>query len=278
LLTAAQAEAPIGVFDSGVGGLSVLRALRTQLPQENFVYLSDAAHAPYGERTDEYVTVRALRVAEYLVEQLGVKALVVACNTATAAAVHILRERWPVLPVVGIEPALKPAAAASQTKRVGVMATRGTLQSAKFKVLLDTLQGQAQFVVQPCDGLAAAIENGDDRTTHLLCKTYVRALGNFGRQPGQLDQLVLGCTHYPLVGEMLQNLVGPAVTLVEAGAPVSLQTRRVLAQAGLLRRQSGGSGTTRLLSTGTSQALEGNAARWLSLDGVVESVQTGSAR
>ena len=269
----ARAGAPIGVFDSGVGGLSVLRALRVQLPQEDFVYLSDAAHAPYGERTDDYVSTRALRVADYLITQHGVKALVVACNTATAAAIQVLRARWPTLPIVGIEPALKPAAAASQTKRVGVMATRSTLQSAKFKTLLDSLQGQAEFVVQACDGLAAAIENGDDKTTQALCETFVRAMGNFGRQPGQMDQLVLGCTHYPLVSDVLQSLVGAGVDLLEAGAPVSLQTRRVLSQADLLFAD-GAAGTTRLLSTGTAEALSGNALRWLGMDRVVEGVQT----
>ena len=271
--SASQAVAAIGVFDSGVGGLSVLRALRAQLPRENFVYLSDAAHAPYGERTDDYVSARALRVADYLITQHGVKALVVACNTATAAAIQVLRARWPTLPIVGIEPALKPAAAASQTKRVGVMATRSTLQSAKFKTLLDSLQGQAEFVVQACDGLAAAIENGDDKTTQALCETYVRAMGDFGRQAGQMDQLVLGCTHYPLVSDVLQSLVGAGVDLLEAGAPVSLQTRRVLSQADLLFAGAA-VGTTRLLSTGTAEALSGNALRWLGLDRVVEGVPT----
>ena len=277
MIRATPAAAPIGVFDSGVGGLSVLRALRAQLPQEDFVYLSDAAHAPYGERTDEYVTARALRVADYLVAQRGVKSLVIACNTATAAAIQVLRARWPDLPIVGIEPALKPAATASQTKRVGVLATRSTLQSAKFKTLLDGLQSQAQFVVQACDGLAAAIETGDEQMTRSLCKTYVNALGDFGRHPGGVDQLVLGCTHYPLISGFLQSLVGPTVDLVDAGAPVSLQTRRVLAQAQLLSGNLA-AGRTQLLSTGATEALGGNARRWLGLDAVVESVQTDSVR
>jgi len=269
----APATAPIGVFDSGVGGLSVLRALRAELPQENFVYLSDAAHAPYGERSDDYVGARALRVADYLVAQQGVKALVVACNTATAAAIHTLRARWPALPIVGIEPALKPAAAASQTKVVGVMATRGTLQSTKFKALLDKLRGQAQFVLQACDGLAAAIENGDAGTAQTLCARYVRAMGSFGHAQGQIDHLVLGCTHYPLVESLLQTLVGPHTTLLEAGPPVSQQTGRVLAQAGLLL-PPGAIGTVQLLSTGNTAELGGSALRWLGLDGAVASAQT----
>ncbi len=269
----ARAAAPIGVFDSGVGGLSVLRALRAELPQENFVYLSDAAHAPYGERTDDYVSARALRVTEYLVAQQGVKALVVACNTATAAAIHTLRAHWPGMPVVGIEPALKPAAAASQTKVVGVMATRTTLGSAKFKALLDKLQGQAQFVLQACDGLAAAIENGDADTAQTLCARYVQAMGGFGLTDGQMDHLVLGCTHYPLVESLLQTLVGPHTTLLEAGPPVSQQTRRVLAQAGLLL-PPGVAGAVRLLSTGSTAELGGNAQRWLGLNGEVTRAQT----
>lgn len=268
----AHAAAPIGVFDSGVGGLSVLRALRAELPQEDFVYLSDAAHAPYGERTDDYVNARALRVADYLVAQHSVKTLVVACNTATAAAIHTLRERWPSLPIVGVEPALKPAAAASRTKVVGVMATRSTLQSAKFKTLLDKLQGQARFVLQACDGLAGAIESGEAGTAEVLCARYVQAMGGFGAMDGQIDQLVLGCTHYPLVGDLLQNLVGPHTTLLEAGPPVSQQTRRVLDQAGLLLPQ-GIAGTTRLLSTGNTAALGGSALRWLGLGMPVVSAQ-----
>ena len=269
----ARAAAPIGVFDSGVGGLSVLRALRAELPQENFVYLSDAAHAPYGERTDDYVSARALRVAEYLVAQQGVKALVVACNTATAAAIQTLRAHWPGMPVVGIEPALKPAAAASQTKVVGVMATRTTLGSAKFKALLDKLQGQAQFVLQACDGLAAAIETGDADTAQTLCARYVQAMGGFGLTDGQMDHLVLGCTHYPLVESLLQTLVGPHTTLLEAGPPVSQQTRRVLAQAGLLL-PPGVAGAVRLLSTGSTAQLGDNAQRWLGLNGEVTRAQT----
>ena len=269
----ARAAAPIGVFDSGVGGLSVLRALRAELPQEHFVYLSDAAHAPYGERTDDYVSARALRVTEYLVAQQGVKALVVACNTATAAAIHTLRAHWPGMPVVGIEPALKPAAAASQTKVVGVMATRTTLGSAKFKALLDKLQGQAQFVLQACDGLAAAIETGDADTAQTLCARYVQAMGGFGLTDGQMDHLVLGCTHYPLVESLLQTLVGPHTTLLEAGPPVSQQTRRVLAQAGLLL-PPGVAGAVRLLSTGSTAELGGNAQRWLGLNGEVTRAQT----
>jgi hypothetical protein len=150
--------APIGVFDSGVGGLSVLRALQAELPHERFVYLADNGHAPYGERGDAFVAARTHAIAGHLRRAHGIKALVVACNTATAAAIHEARASHPGLPVVGVEPALKPAVAATRTGRVGVVATRGTLASGKFGRLLDSLRSQAEFIVQPCDGLAHAIE------------------------------------------------------------------------------------------------------------------------
>ena len=130
------AQQPIGVFDSGVGGLSVLQALRAELPLERFVYLADSGHAPYGERGDAYVAARTHAISDFLCAQHHIKALVVACNTATAAAIHEARARHPQLPLVGVEPALKPAVAATRTGRIGVMATRGTLASAKFAQLL----------------------------------------------------------------------------------------------------------------------------------------------
>ena len=136
-----QASQPIGVFDSGVGGLSVLRALRAELPQEHFVYFADSGHAPYGERDTAQVLARARAITTELLERHDIKALVIACNTATAVAIHLIRAEHPGLPIIGVEPALKPAAALTRTRRVGVMATRGTLESAKFAALLDSLCG-----------------------------------------------------------------------------------------------------------------------------------------
>ena len=133
---------PIGVFDSGVGGLSILKALRAELPGEDFVYLADNAHAPYGERVDDYVADRSRAVLRRLIEDHQVKMMVVACNTATAAAIHLLRDEFPQLPLVGVEPALKPAVASSRTRRIGVLATRGTLSSGKFAALHDSLKGR----------------------------------------------------------------------------------------------------------------------------------------
>lgn len=265
----------IGVFDSGVGGLSVLRALQAELPYERFVYLADQGHAPYGEREDTYIVHRALTIVDHLIAQHRVKAVVVACNTATATAIQRLRETHPDLPIVGIEPALKPAVALSTTRRIGVMATRGTLQSAKFRGLLERLAGQADFVLQPCDGLADAIERSDAVQTEAVCARSVGAMGPFGTQAGGIDTLVLGCTHYPFAGEVLRSLVGQHVQMLEGGAPVARQTRRVLEQRGWLAAASDTNAvpSARLVigSTGNAALLQSAAQRWLARDDSVAS-------
>jgi len=258
-----NADRPIGVFDSGVGGLSVLRALRAELPHEDFVYFSDAGSAPYGERGDDFVAARSRAVAQQLVEEHGIKAMVVACNTATAAAVHELRAAHPGMPVVGVEPALKPAAALTRTGRVAVFATRGTLASAKFRALHERLRGQADFVLQPCDGLAAAIEAGDEEQAGQLCRRYATAAGAFGHAPGEIDTLVLGCTHYPFAAEAFRAATAPDVEQVETGVPVARQTHRLLAAAGLLR--GAGGGRVDWHTTGAPEPLRAAAARWLGL-------------
>ena len=252
---------PIGVFDSGVGGLSILRALRAELPAEHFTYLADSGFAPYGERDDSFVVERARAVAQRLLDEHAIKALVIACNTATAAAIHLLREELPGLPIVGVEPALKPALALTRTGRIGVMATRGTLASTKFAALHQALHGQANFVLQPCDGLADAIESHDSAGIAALCARYTGAMGRFGSEDGAIDTLVLGCTHYPFAQRHLQELVGDAVQLVETGEPVARQTRRLLEAAGMLK--SAGAGSVSLQSTGDLAALERSASRWL---------------
>lgn len=258
-----QSGSPIGVFDSGVGGLSVLRALRAELPHEDFVYFSDAGHAPYGEKGEPFVSARSLAIAADLLQGHAIKALVVACNTATAAAVQQLRERHAPLPVVGVEPALKPAAASTKTGRVAVLATRGTLASAKFRALQASLAGQADFVLQPCDGLAAAIEADDQAQVAALCRRYTLETCCFGTAPGEIDTLVLGCTHYPFAAEVFRGLLGPAVRLVETGEPVARQTRRLLEADAALR--TAGGGRVEWITTGSEAALRGAAKRWLGL-------------
>ena len=259
----ADADRPVGVFDSGVGGLSVFKALRAQLPAESFVYLADAGFAPYGERGDAFVIERTRAVVRKLCEEHAIKALVIACNTATAAAVHLVRTEHPDLPLVGVEPALKPAVALSKTGRIGVMGTRVTMTSAKLRALHDSLKGQAEFILQPCDGLADAIQNHDAARIRALCAQYTQAIGPFGKQAGQVDTLVLGCTHYAFAWDTLQALV-PDVSLIETGGPVARQTRRLLQAAGQLQPGEV-PGRVTLLTTGSQEALEAAAQRWLNL-------------
>ena len=267
---------PIGVFDSGIGGLSVLQALQAALPHEHFVYLADSAHAPYGEKSDLYVRQRTHTIAQYLIERYDIKALVVACNTATAAAIHELRQQHPQLPLVGLEPALKPAARMTRTGRVGVMATRGTVESDKFARLLASLQDQASFEVCACNGLALAIEQTTLPSRHSsaqaqvsqLLAQYTRSLGQFGQEQGQIDTLVLGCTHYVFAQTELQKLVGSDVQLVSTAEPVARQTGRLLQAHQLLRHEPAPlsiAARVELLTTGDLGGLQAAAARWLEL-------------
>ncbi len=245
------------MFDSSIGGLSVLRALRAELPHEDFVYIDDSGHAPYGERGEAHALTRSRAIAHGL-RAHDAKALVIACNTATAAAIASLRAEHPAWAIVGVEPALKPAVAASPGGRIGVMATRGTLASAKFASLLASLEGQARFVLQACDGLAESIDRiaatGDRSAAEALCRHHLKTLGT-------IDTLVLGCTHYVLVHDLLAGLLGPQVTIVSNGAPVARQTRRVLSQAGLLK--TGGPGTLRFATTGEVHGLRAALRHWL---------------
>lgn len=252
---------PIGVFDSGVGGLSILRALRRELPEENFVYFSDAGNAPYGERAQSFVVERSRVIARRLLDEHQVKALVVACNTATAAAVHLLREEFKKVPIVGVEPALKPAAAVTRTGRVAVFATASTISSVRFKALYSALKQEVRFALQPCDGLAVAIEAHDHQRVRELCQLYARSAGEFGGRPGQIDTLVLGCTHYAFACRELEESVGPSVRLLETGPPVALQTRRMLEALGIL--SDAGGAQVSLVTSGSEHALQQAALRWL---------------
>jgi glutamate racemase len=266
---------PIGVFDSGIGGLSVLQALQKELPHERFVYLADNAHAPYGEKSEAFIRQRSHAIAQYLLTKQHIKALVVACNTATAAAIHELRARHPTLPLVGLEPALKPALALSHTRHIGVMATRGTVGSDKFARLLASVQNEAVFEVQACNGLALAIEQSTlpDQAQHAqaqiahLLQTYTQAMGRFGSAIGEIDTLVLGCTHYVFVEQDLRRLLGSEVQLVSTGEPVARQTHRLLAVAEMLNHEKthGAAMPVRLLTTGDLQGLQAAAKRWLGL-------------
>ena len=277
-MTSPPAARPIGVFDSGIGGLSVLQALRHELPHEDFIYLADSGNAPYGdEKGEAFVQERTLAIARWLLQQHHIKALVVACNTATAAAVERLRASLPDLPAIGVEPALKPAAARSQTHHVGVLATRGTVGSARFERLREQHSAHTRFAVQACDGLARAIEQSTEEPLpalesaakiRALCAQYTGALGPFGLKTGDIDTLVLGCTHYVFVADELRSLVGPQVRLIETGEPVARQTRRLLHKDALLTPEDSiaeAPASIRLLTTGALAPLQAAAERWLQL-------------
>ena len=267
----------IGVFDSGVGGLSVLRALRAELPLESFIYIGDNGHSPYGERDDAHVIGRAIAITHYLIEQHDIKALVVACNTATAAAIGLLRQRFDSLPIIGIEPALKPASKTSKTHRIGVIATAGTIGSEKFRGLLNSNAGSAEFVLQPCAGLATAIESNDSLTIDVLCKKYANEMGTFGTAPGQIDTLVLGCTHYPFASDALKRAIGSDVDLIDGGAPVAAHTRRLLEKLGRLENSDETTEarmpSIQYLSTGNAEMLRQAIQRWFGEDASVTELE-----
>lgn len=271
-------HAPIGVFDSGIGGLSVLQSLLAALPHERFVYLADNGHAPYGEKTDLFVRQRSHAIAQHLIEHHRIKALVVACNTATAAAIHELRTQYPKLVLIGVEPALKPAAHSTRTGRVGVMATKGTVGSEKFQRLLASMDPDIRFEVKACNGLALAIEQSTlpahtqeaQAQVSRLLEQYVHELGAFGTAPGHMDTLVLGCTHYVFAQDELQQRVGPDVRLISTGEPVARHTQHLLEAAGLLNPQAAPNhahGRVTLYTTGDLTGLKAAAQRWLQLPG-----------
>jgi len=257
----------VGVFDSGVGGLSVLRALLAELPDTRFVYVADSANAPYGEREAAHVRGRTAGITAWLREAHAINALVVACNTATACAIDALREQHPGLPIVGVEPALKPAAAFTRSGHIGVLATRGTLQSERFarlhaQVAASRTGKPLHFTCLPCDGLADAIERHDAPATRALCERYLGALRDAAGDAAPMDTLVLGCTHYPFAADILAGLCGPDVTLVDTGAPVARRTRQVL---GRQDTQGPPAPPPVLLSTGDAAELAQAARRWLGL-------------
>ena len=224
----------IGVFDSGVGGISVLRQLNKLLPEERYLYYGDSANAPYGKRTTEQVLELTLSAAEKIMAQ-GIKALVIACNTATAAAIHILRETYPDLIVIGIEPALKPAVDQFPDGHIGVMATEVTLREEKFSRLLCRYQQEADIMKIPAPGLVELIEQGktDDAETEKLLSEILAPYA------GKLDALVLGCTHYPLAASAIRKVLGPRVVLLDGGEGTARETKRRLEQENLLHSGSG---------------------------------------
>lgn len=267
-------NAPIGVFDSGLGGLSVLQAVRALLPHESLLYVADSRFAPYGECTDTFLEQRSLAIGRWLREQ-GAKALVVACNTATVHGIEALRadDAWP---VVGVEPGIKPASLASRTGVIGVLATAATLRSSRVGNLLErhTADGQ-RFLCQPGHGLVERIEAGDvdSPAVMALLEKYVTPMLAQGA-----DTLVLGCTHYPFLIPALHRRFGNHLTLIDTGAAIARQLQRRLEAAGLAAPVLPGAapGALSLHTTANADALQTMANRLLTQTPTVNTVEIGT--
>jgi len=276
---ALDSSAPVGIFDSGLGGLSVLRAVRAALPDERLIYAADSLYAPYGERDDDFIADRTLAIGEWLVSQ-GAKALVVACNTATSQSIALTRERLPI-PVIGVEPGIKPAALTSQTRVVGVLATAVTLRSARFQALAERHTSDCHFILQPGHGLVQAVERCDTHSPELLAllRSYVQPMLD-----ANADTLVLGCTHYPFLDQAIRSIAGDRLTLIDTSVAIARQLERQLDSFGL--RAAPAQAQTielprelpRFYSTNDGQALRQLAASLLGLDVTVEHVVIPSRR
>ena len=255
----AQSNAAIGVFDSGFGGLSVLRALRAAMPEESFVYLGDSAFCPYGEKDDVTIDERVHLLVGKLV-QLGCKAVVIACNTACAVAIGSLRARF-AIPIVGLEPAVKPAARRSKSKKVAVLATPRTARGAKLHHLIEAHGSGVTVETIPAPGLVDLIESGhvDSRETRYLLSNLLE-----GPLARGCDALVLGCTHYPFLAGTISEIAGPSVAIVSSGNAVARQTKAVLLRAGL-KADATGTGDCRYLTTGDALAFDAVASQLLGM-------------
>ena len=229
IVKVAGSNRPVGIFDSGVGGLSIAKAIAHQLPNEHLVYVADSLYSPYGEKPVDFIQARVNKISDILLSQ-QVKALVIACNTATVNAIDQLRERIN-LPIIGVEPAIKPAAQQSITKNVGILVTQATAENQRFKNLINQHKNDAQVHIQACPGLVELIEANqiNSEACNILLKQFLTSL-----LAKNVDTLVLGCTHYPFLTEKIQNIVGSHMTLVESALPVSLQLTRKLNEQGLL--------------------------------------------
>jgi glutamate racemase len=237
---------PIGVFDSGVGGLSVLREIRQLFPSEMLVYIADQAHVPYGPRPLEQVRAFAVEITRFLLSQ-GVKLVVVACNAASAAALQILRQAFPDVPFVGMEPAVKPAAEHTQSGVVGVLATPATFQSALYASVVERFAQDVTLLQHTCPGLVAQIEAGqfDSPETRRILEDGLRPMLAQG-----IDTVVLGCTHYPFVIPLIEEIAGPEVRVIDPAPAVARQVGRVLAAGALLRAEATREDPLRLFTTG----------------------------
>lgn len=228
-----SAEYPIGVFDSGVGGLSVLREIRRELPGEDLLYVADSLHAPYGDKPEQLIEARSVAICEFLLSRHA-KAIVVACNTATGAAIATLRARFS-MPIIAMEPAVKPAVSGTKSGVVGVLATSRTLSSENFAKLSVRFGADADILVQACPGLVEQVEAGDlcGNKTRVLLEQYLRPLLERGA-----DTIVLGCTHYPFLAPFIREIAGPGIAIIDPNAAIARELRRRLASAALLSQRA----------------------------------------
>jgi glutamate racemase len=268
-------NAPVGIFDSGLGGLSVLRAVRAALPDERLIYVADSLYAPYGERDDDFIADRTLAIGEWLIAQ-GVKALVVACNTATAQSIAQARERLPI-PMIGVEPGIKPAALMSQTRVAGVLATAVTLRSERFQALAVRHAQDCRFILQPGHGLVQAVERCDTDSPELiaLLRSYLQPMLD-----ANADTLVLGCTHYPFLDKAIRSIAGDRLALIDTSVAIARQLERQLDQHGMRAapNHADAAKSPRFCSTNDGKAQQQLVASLLHLDIDVEHVVIPSRR
>ena len=261
-------NSPIGIFDSGVGGISVLRALRQQIPDESVLYFGDQRHIPYGPRAMEQIREFSEAITRFLLEQ-GAKIIVVACNTASAAALQYLREIFPEVPFVGMEPAVKPAAERTHTGKVGVLATPATFQGALYASVVERFANGVELFQDTCPGLVQQIEQGN------LEGPEARRILEAALQPmleKDIDTVVLGCTHYPFVIPLIQEIVGENVRVIDPAPAVARQTGRLL-EARAMRNGSGAKSEVKLYTSGDPETLRSLLPRLLGEKGDVEKVE-----
>jgi glutamate racemase len=227
---------PIAVIDSGIGGMSTLSYISTILPSENIIYVADSNYAPYGGKSDQEITARMLKIFDFLISK-KTKLFVLACNTATAASIAKLREGYP-YPIIGMEPAVKPAAKTTQNHKVGVLATAGTLKSAKFAALLDTYShDDINFYTQPCEGLVEYIESGDTKSkevNNLLVKYLTPLLKE------NIDTIILGCTHYWFIKDLIKEIVGDRIKVIDTNQAVANHVKNTLMELNSLNQDACG--------------------------------------
>jgi len=245
-----QSTSPIGVFDSGVGGISVLRAIRREMPEESVIYFGDQGHIPYGPRPMGQIRNFSGAITKVLLEK-NAKIIVVACNTASAAALKFLREKFPDVQFVGMEPAVKPAAEYTQTGKVGVLATPATFQGALYASVVERFANGVELFQNTCPGLVQQIERGNlsGEETRWILENALRPM-----LEKNIDTVVLGCTHYPFVIPLIQQIVGDNVRVIDPAPAVAKQTGRLLEARGM-RTQSVSNGKIKFYTSGDPNVL-----------------------